>query len=95
MHPDLEVDTTALRRRAADLADAGARVASGAAQAPAAVPVPRWDTSAAAGTLADVLAGRVVALGADVTAAARQMSVAAAAYDAADDRSAARLSGPR
>jgi hypothetical protein len=95
MHPDLEVDTAALRRSAAGLADAGARVAAGAARAPAADTVPRWETSTAATALADVLAGRVMASGAAVTAAGRQVTGAADAYDDADDRAAARLGAVR
>jgi hypothetical protein len=95
MHPDLEVDTAALRRCAAELADTGARVAAGAARAPAPPAVPRWETSTAAGALGDALAGRMGALGSAVTAAARLTAGAAAAYDAADDRAAARLGGTR
>ncbi|MCA2218627.1 hypothetical protein [Jidongwangia harbinensis] len=95
MRPDLEVDTAAVRRCAADVADTGARLAAGAARAPAAVAVPRWSASEAAGTLADALAERLVGLGSDVTGTARQMSATADAYEAADDRAAARLAAHR
>jgi hypothetical protein len=91
MQSDLEIDTAGVRRTATHVADTGARVAAGAALAPAPVLVPRWDTAAAAAALTDAAAGRLIALGGEVTAIARQISAAADAYEQADDRSAARL----
>jgi hypothetical protein len=91
----LEVDTAELRRCAADLADTGARVAAGAARAPSAAIVPRWTASEPATALADALMDRLIGLGSDVTATGRQMAATADAYEAADDRAAARLAGTR
>jgi hypothetical protein len=95
MQPDLEVDTPEVRRTAGRIADTGARVAAGAALAPAPAPVPRWDTAVAAAALIDAAAGRLIALGDEVTATARQISAAADAYEQADDRSATRLGAAR
>jgi hypothetical protein len=91
MQSDLEIDAVALRQCASVLADTGARVAAGAARAPAAVGVPRWPSSDAAADLADVAVGRIIALGSGLTAAARQMAGAADDYEAADDRATGRL----
>jgi hypothetical protein len=95
MQPDLEVDTAEVRRSAGHVADTGARVAAGAAQAPAPVVVPRWDTAVAATALTDAAAGRLIALGGEVTATGRQISATADAYEQVDDRSAARLGATR
>ena len=91
MKSDLEIDAVALRQRASALADTGARVAAGAARAPTAVSVPRWSTSDAAADLAGAAVGRIIALGSDVTAAARQVAGAADDYEAADARATGRL----
>jgi hypothetical protein len=55
------------------------------------VNVPRWSSSDAAADLADVAVGRIIALGSDITAAARQMAGAAYDYEAADERATGRL----
>jgi hypothetical protein len=91
MNPDLKVDTDDLRPAAAALAGTAARVTGAAAQAPPAVLFPRWATSDAGVLAADVARAQLPLVGADLAETARQITEAAAAYEAADDRAAARL----
>ena len=91
MDPDLEVDTDDLRRVAAALTGTAAGVSGAAAQAPPAVPAPRWATSDAAALAADAARAQLILLGADLAETARQITEAAASYEAADARAADRL----
>lgn len=89
------IDETALRDCAAHLTGTGARVATGAAQAPAAEIVPRWTASGAAETASGAAQDALVRLGSAVQGAADLMVAAAADYRAADDRAAGRLRAVR
>ena len=95
MKSDLDVDAGAVRDRASAMAGNGARVVAGAAQAPPAVLVPRWATSDAAAALTTAAQAGLAAIGSDMTAASRQLTATADAYDAADGRAAHRLRAVR
>ncbi|MFI6075941.1 hypothetical protein ACIA5C_30750 [Actinoplanes sp. NPDC051343] len=91
MNPDLEVDTDDLRRIVAALSGTASRVTGAAAQAPAPAPSPRWATVDAAALAAAAARSQLTRLGADLAETARQITEAAASYEAADARAAARL----
>jgi hypothetical protein len=86
-----DVDVPAMRGCASALAEAGARVVAGAANAPPAVAVPRWSASDAATTAADAARRTLGALGAGIAAAGDLVGSTADDYRAADDRAARRL----
>jgi hypothetical protein len=89
----LEVDTDGVRECAAQIAASGARVVAGVTAQPATVAVPHWATTDAAASAADRAGERLTALGAEITAMARQILAAVIDYEAADDRAADRLRG--
>lgn len=92
MQSDLEVDADALRRCAQGLADTGAQVRAGLAQSPPlVVSAPGWATGEAGAALQATTARQLATLGDAIGTAGRQVAVAVAEYDAADDRAAARL----
>jgi hypothetical protein len=93
MHPDLEVDTGAVRSAAAAMDDLAARVTGGESESPAPVTTPRWATSDAAATAAEASRRRLVSDGADIAATARQIVAAVLDYEDSDERAAARLRG--
>jgi hypothetical protein len=95
MKSDLQLDVEAVRGCASALADTGARVAAGAARAPSPVSEPRWPAADAAADLAGAASGRIIAIGSDLAAAARQIAASADDYEAADRRSALRLRAVR
>ena len=91
MNPDFEADTEALRRDAATLDSTAGRVSGAAGSAPTADPAPRWATADAAELAATSARQLVARIGTDVAATAAQIRAAAAAYEEADARAAARL----
>jgi hypothetical protein len=93
MHPDLEVDTGAVRSAAAAMDDLAARVSSGGSESPAPVSTPRWAATDAAGSAAEASRRQLVCTGADIAAAARQIVAAVLDYEDSDDRAASRLRG--
>ena len=95
MNSDLEVDTDDLRRTAAAVAGTATRVTAGTWQEPFVDGTPRWATADAAALAADAAREQLAVLGADIADIARRMVEAAAAYEAADDRAAARLRSAR
>ena len=94
MTSDLEVDADAARGCAAALADTAAEVAAGAT-APPAASVPRWETTAAAESLADATQRVLATLAGDLDTFRRAVLAAVADYEAADHRAADRLGGLR
>lgn len=95
MNPDLEVDTDDLRRIVAALSSTATRVTGAATHAPAPPPSPRWATADAATEAAETARTELTRLGADLAETARQITEAAAAYDAADARATTRLRSTR
>jgi hypothetical protein len=95
MKSDLDVDAGAVRDCASAVADSGARVAAGAAQAPPAVLVPRWATADAASALTATAQAGLGTLASRMTAAGQQLSATADDYEAADVRAADRLRAVR
>ncbi|GAB1689352.1 hypothetical protein [Krasilnikovia sp. M28-CT-15] len=91
MTADLDVDTDELRRAARELSATGARVAAETPPPPT-VTVPRWDTSGAVAALADDCRRFAAALAAGLEETGHDLLIAAAGYDDADARAAARLS---
>jgi hypothetical protein len=91
MKPDLTVDTTEVRATASDLSAAGGRVSAGAADPPEAVTAPRWATCDAAALATEAIRRQLAEVGAGIIATAREIATAALDYEAADDRSAARM----
>jgi hypothetical protein len=91
MNPDLEVDTGELRHAASAVADTAARVSAAAHQEPDIDRTPRWATTDAALMAADAARQQLIVLADDITETADQITAAAAAYDEADARAAARL----
>ena len=91
MNPDLEVDTDDLRRTASALSGTAAGVTGAAAHAPAPTPSPGWATVDAAALAAEAARAQLAQLGLDLAETARQITEAAASYEAADARAAARL----
>jgi hypothetical protein len=90
---DLEVDVPEVRGCASGLTDTGARVAAGVGGRPATVA--GWAASAAAESAADATQRRLLAVGSDIAATARQIIAAVVDYEAADDRAVTRLRGVR
>jgi hypothetical protein len=91
MQPDLQVDTVALSACAPPLLDLGAGVTAGSARSPRPPTVPRWESSDAAGDVADAVRAVLVDLGASVSATGQAILAAVADYEAADGRAAARI----
>jgi len=91
MNPDLEVDTDDLRRISSAVSDTATQVTAGTRQEPTADSTPRWTTADAAALAADAARGQLAVLGADIADTSRRISAAAAAYETADARAAARL----
>jgi len=95
MNSDLEVDTDDLRRTASAVTDTATRVTAGTLQEPTVDGTPRWSTTEAAALAAGAARGQIAVLGADIADTARRIVAAAEAYEAADDRAAARLRSAR
>jgi hypothetical protein len=91
MKPDLTVDTTEVCTIASDLSAAGGRVSAGATDPPETPPAPRWLTCDAVALATEAIRCQLAELGAGLTTAAREIATAARDYEAADDRSAARM----
>jgi hypothetical protein len=91
MNTDLTVDTTEVRATASDLAAAGERVSAGAADPPDPVAGPRWATTNAAALATEAIRRQLAQLRAGIIGTAREIDTAAFDYEAADERSAARL----
>ena len=92
MQSELEVDADALRRCAQALADTAAQVRTGLAHCPPlVVTAPGWAAGEAAAALQATAARQLATLGDAIDTTSRQVAVAVAEYDAADDRAAARL----
>ena len=91
MKADLTVDTTEVRAIASRLGAAGGRVSAGAADAPETVMTPRWATSDAATLASEAFRRQLAEVGGGITATAREMAAATVDYEAADERSAARM----
>ena len=91
MKPDLTVDTTEVHAIASDLMAAGGRVSAGAADPPETVPTPHWATSDAAALVTEAIQRQLAEVGAGITAAADEITAAVMDYEAADERSAARM----
>jgi hypothetical protein len=91
MKPDLAVDTTEVRVIASDLTATGGRVSAGAADPPETVPAPRWATSDAAALVSEAIRRQLAEVGAGITVAAQEITAAVMDYEAADERSAARM----
>jgi hypothetical protein len=96
MPADLAVDTDALRRCAAELADAAGRVADGIAQSPPlGAPSSGWATADALAELERAADRRFGTLAAAVFETSRRVGSAADEYEGADERAAGRLRGTR
>ena len=93
MDRDFEVDAPAVRSAASGLAGTGDRVAAGVDAVPETVE--GWAVSDAAASVEDFARRRLAVIGADITAAARQIIETVVDYEAADDRAATRLRNAR
>jgi hypothetical protein len=91
MNADLEAEAESLRRGAADTTGLAGRVTGATGSAPGADPAPRWETTGAAALLTDSARRVLAAVGHDTAGTADQIRAAAAAYEEADARAAARL----
>jgi hypothetical protein len=91
MKPDLTVDTTEVHATASGLSVAGRRLSAGAADPPDTVTAPRWGTSDATALATEAIRRQLAEVGGGITTAAREITTAAADYEAADARSAARM----
>jgi hypothetical protein len=95
MFPDLEVEADELRSASSSVADTAARITTATRQEPPVVTTPRWAATDAATQAADAAQGQLAFLGADLTETATRIAAAAASYEAADARAAARLRSAR
>ncbi|MBB2945437.1 hypothetical protein FB565_005170 [Actinoplanes lutulentus] len=91
MNPDFQVDADELIRQATAADDIAARLNGTADAAPHLHPSPRWAATTATALVADALRLQLRQLGGDVSETARLISAAAAAYQEADARAAARF----
>ncbi|MFF5291627.1 type VII secretion target [Paractinoplanes globisporus] len=91
MNPDIEVDTEELRRAASALSTTAAETTAATTSMPSAERVPRWRTADAAALAAEAARQQLQFLGLDTADTARRVGAAAAAYQEADARAAARL----
>jgi hypothetical protein len=95
MNPDFEVDAASLSEDATAVTGFAGRVTGAAGSAPRAVPAPRWATTGATALTTDAAQRLVGLLGQDLAETAERIRTAAAAYEQADARVAARLRAAR
>jgi hypothetical protein len=91
MNHDFEVDAESLSDDATAVTGFAGRVAGAAGSVPGADPAPRWATTGASALTADATRRLVGLLGQDLAETAERIRTAAAAYEQADARAAARL----
>ena len=91
MNADFEADADGLRQNAAAVTGFAGRVTGAAGPVPAVDPAPRWATTGITTLLADTARRMLSGLGHDTAETAEQINGAAAAYEQADARAAARL----
>ncbi|MDI6098507.1 hypothetical protein QLQ12_07810 [Actinoplanes sp. NEAU-A12] len=91
MNADFEAEAEGLRRSATAVTGLAGRVSGAAGSVPGTDPAPRWATTGAATLMTESARRLLSLLGHDTAETAERIRAAAAAYEQADARAAARL----